>query len=270
MRYRVLGALELRDGDGWTSLGPAKWRTLLAVLLCHANQTVSTERLLDELWGEDRAPQSATKLLQTYVSRLRQTLGDEAGQTLITEKQGYKAQGYRLAVEAAEFDAHRFEQLVEEGRRSLDREAPGTAAERLREALAMWRGAPFADVPPTPAVATEATRLEECRLQAVDARIDADLRCGRHTAVLGELEALTAGHPFREELRGRLMLALYRSGRQADALAAYRDLHRLLGEELGVEPTPPLRGLHERILNADASLMAPPAPRGRCAPSWPS
>ncbi|MFE1929104.1 BTAD domain-containing putative transcriptional regulator [Streptomyces sp. NPDC059474] len=270
MRYRVLGALELRDGDGWTSLGPAKWRTLLAVLLCHANQTVSTERLLDELWGEDGAPQSATKLLQTYVSRLRQTMGDEAGQTLITEKQGYKAQGYRLAVEAAEFDAHRFEQLVEEGRRSLDREAPETAAERLREALAMWRGTPFADVPPTPAVAAEATRLEECRLQAVDARIDADLRCGRHTAVLGELEALTAEHPFREELRGRLMLALYRSGRQADALAVYRDLHRLLSEELGVEPTPPLRGLHERILNADASLTAPPAPEAdRPAPAAP-
>ncbi|MCC4314116.1 BTAD domain-containing putative transcriptional regulator [Streptomyces malaysiensis] len=260
MRYRVLGSLELRDGEGWASLGPAKWRTLLAVLLCHANQTVSTERLLDELWGEGRAPQSATKLLQTYVSRLRQTMGDEAGQTLITEKQGYKAQGYRLAVEAAEFDAHRFEQLVEEGRRCLDREAPETAAERLREALAMWRGTPFADVPPTPAVAAEASRLEECRLQAVDARIDADLRCGRHTAVLRELEALTVEHPFREELRGRLMLALYRSGRQADALAVYRDLHRLLNEELGVEPTPPLRGLHERILNADASLMAPAAP----------
>ncbi len=260
VRYRVLGALELRNGEGWASLGPAKWRMLLSVLLCHANQTVSTERLLDELWGEGRVPQSATKLLQTYVSRLRQTLGDESGQTLITEKQGYKAHGYRLAVEAAEFDAHRFEQLVEEGRRSLDREAPEAAAERLRQALAMWRGTPFADVPPTPAVAAEATRLEECRLQAVDARIEADLRCGRHTAVLGELEALTAEHPFREELRGRLMLALYRSGRQADALAAYRDLHRLLSEELGVEPTPPLRRLHERILSADASLTAEPAP----------
>ncbi|WNF00595.1 BTAD domain-containing putative transcriptional regulator [Streptomyces luomodiensis] len=261
MRYRVLGPLELRKGEEWASLGPAKWRMLLAVLLCHANQTVSTERLLDELWGEGRAPQSATKLLQTYVSRLRQTLADESGRTLVTEKQGYKAHGYRLSVEAAEFDAHRFEQLVEEGRRCLDREAPEAAAERLREALAMWRGAPFADVPPTPAVAAEATRLQECRVRAVDARIEADLRCGRHAAVLGELEALTAEHPFREELRGRLMLALYRSGRQADALAAYRDLRRLLSEELGVEPTPPLRRLHERILNADASLLTAPAPQ---------
>lgn len=263
MRYRVLGALELWDGDRWATLGPAKWRTLLAVLLCHANRTVPAERLLDELWGEGRAPQSAAKVLQTYVSRLRQSLGDASGQTLITDKQGYKAHGYRLAVETADFDAHRFEQLVEEGRRGLDREAesPEDAAERLREALTMWRGTPYADVPPTPSVEAEITRLGELRLQAVDARIDADLRCGRHTDVLGELEALTAEHPYREGLRGRLMLALYRSGRQADALAAYRDLHRLLAEELGVEPIPPLQRLQQRILTADDSLLAPPAPR---------
>ncbi|MET7904490.1 BTAD domain-containing putative transcriptional regulator [Streptomyces sp. NPDC005355] len=260
MRYRVLGALELWDGDRWTSLAPAKWRTLLGVLLCHANRTVTTERLLDELWGGEQTPQSAAKLVQTYVSRLRQSLGDDSGQILITHKQGYKAHGYRLAVETAEFDAHRFEQLVEEGRRGLDREAPEAAAERLREGLAMWRGDPFADVPTTPSVAAETTRLEECRLQALDARIEADLRCGRHAAVLGELEALTAEHPFREGLRGRLMLALYRSGRQADALAAYRDLHRVLDEELGVEPIPPLRQLQQRILSADASLLAPPNP----------
>ncbi|MET8010255.1 BTAD domain-containing putative transcriptional regulator [Streptomyces sp. NPDC005271] len=260
MRYRVLGALELWDGDRWISLGPAKWRMLLAVLLCHANRTVTTERLLDELWGEEQRPQSAAKLLQTYVSRLRQSLGDESGRLLITDKQGYKAYGYRLAVETAEFDAHRFEQLVEEGRRGLDREAPEAAAERLREGLAMWRGGPFTDVPPTPSVEAETTRLEDFRLQALDARIEADLRCGRHAAVLGELEVLTAEHPFREGLRGRLMLALYRSGRQADALAAYRDLHRLLGEELGVEPTPPLRELQQRILSADASLLAAPSP----------
>ena len=263
MRYRVLGALELWDGDRWATLGPAKWRTLLAVLLCHANRTVPAERLLDELWGEGRAPQSAAKVLQTYVSRLRQSLGDASGQTLITDKQGYKAHGYRLAVETADFDAHRFEQLVEEGRRGLDREAesPEDAAERLREALTMWRGTPYADVPPTPSVEAEITRLGELRLQAVDARIDADLRCGRHTDVLGELEALTAEHPYREGLRGRLMLALYRSGRQADALAAYRDLHRLLAEELGVEPIPPLQRLQQRILTAEDSLLAPPAPR---------
>jgi len=263
VRYRVLGALELWDGDRWATLGPAKWRTLLAVLLCHANRTVPAERLLDELWGEGRAPQSAAKVLQTYVSRLRQSLGDASGQTLITDKQGYKAHGYRLAVETADFDAHRFEQLVEEGRRGLDREAeyPEDAAERLREALTMWRGTPYADVPPTPSVEAEITRLGELRLQAVDARIDADLRCGRHTDVLGELEALTAEHPYREGLRGRLMLALYRSGRQADALAAYRDLHRLLAEELGVEPIPPLQRLQQRILTADDSLLAPPAPR---------
>lgn len=272
MRYRVLGALELWDGDRWATLGPAKWRTLLAVLLCHANRTVPAERLLDELWGEGRAPQSAAKVLQTYVSRLRQSLGDASGRTLITDKQGYKAHGYRLAVETADFDAHRFEQLVEEGRRGLDREAesPEDAAERLREALTMWRGTPYADVPPTPSVEAEITRLGELRLQAVDARIDADMRCGRHTDVLGELEALTAEHPYREGLRGRLMLALYRSGRQADALAAYRDLHRLLAEDLGVEPIPPLQRLQQRILTADDSLLAPPAPRKEERPTAPA
>ncbi|WP_063734693.1 AfsR/SARP family transcriptional regulator [Streptomyces sp. RTd22] len=274
MRYRVLGALELWDGGQWASLGPAKWRMLLAVLLCHANRTVPAERLLDELWGEDQAPQSAAKLLQTYVSRLRQSLGDTSGGALITDKQGYKAHGYRLVVEAADFDAHRFEQLVEEGRRGLDREAespsPARAAERLREALVMWRGTPFADVPPTPSVEAETTRLGELRLQAVDARIDADLRCGRHGDVLGELEALTAEHPYREGLRGRLMLALYRSGRQADALAAYRDLHRLLAEDLGVEPIPPLQRLQQRILTADASLLEPPAPRKEERPAAPA
>ncbi|MEU0805086.1 BTAD domain-containing putative transcriptional regulator [Streptomyces sp. NPDC005970] len=269
MRYRVLGTLELRDGGEWTSLGPAKWRMLLAVLLCHANRTVPTERLMDELWGEEGRPQSAGKLLQTYVSRLRQALGDESGDVLITDKQGYKAHGYRLAVEAAEFDAHRFEQLVEEGRRGLDRGAPEAAAERLREALALWRGSPFQDVPPTPAVEAETARLEECRLEALDARVEADLRCGRHASVLGELETLTAEYPFREDLRGRQMLALYRSGRQADALAAYRDLRRALSDELGVEPTPALQRLHQRILAADETLMPPPpdrteegAPRG--------
>lgn len=272
MRYRVLGALELWDGDRWTTLGPAKWRMLLAVLLCHANRTVPAERLLDELWGEGQAPQSAAKLLQTYVSRLRQTLGDASSQALITDKQGYKAHGYRLAVEAADFDAHRFEQLVEEGRRGLDRDAesPEDAAERLREALVMWRGTPYADVPATPSVEAETTRLGELRLQVVDARIDADLQCGRHADVLGELEALTAEHPYREGLRGRLMLALYRSGRQADALAAYRDLHRLLAEDLGVEPIPPLQRLQQRILTADASLLAPPAPRKEEKPAAPA
>ncbi|MFD8385316.1 BTAD domain-containing putative transcriptional regulator [Streptomyces sp. NPDC059679] len=270
MRYRVLGALELWDGDRWISLGPAKWRMLLAVLLCHANRTVPTERLMDELWGEEGRPQSAGKLLQTYVSRLRQTLGDESGEVLITDKQGYKAHGYRLAVEAAEFDAHRFEQLVEEGRRGLDRDTPEAAAERLREALGLWHGSPFQDVPPTPAVEAEATRLEECRLEAVDARIEADLRCGRHASVLGELEALTAEHPFREDLRGRQMLALYRSGRQADALAAYRDLRGALADELGVEPTPALQRLHQRILTADETLMPPErAAEGAAAGSGP-
>ncbi|MFF8945953.1 BTAD domain-containing putative transcriptional regulator [Streptomyces sp. NPDC014864] len=267
MRYQVLGPLGLWRGSDEIPLAPAKWRMLLAVLLCDANQVVSTERLIAELWGAD-PPQSVGKLLQGYLSRVRRALGDESGRLLVTHAQGYRAHGYRLVVAPGEVDAHRFVELIEQGGRELDGGAPETAAERLEEALGLWRDAPFADVPPTPALEAEAMRLAGYRTQARESRIEARLRLGRHEAVLDELDALVAEHPLREGLRGQLMLALYRAGRQADALAAYQDLRHQLVEELGIEPGPPLQQLHQQILRADASLLLearPPAAPARAA-----
>ncbi|MFS4093537.1 BTAD domain-containing putative transcriptional regulator [Streptomyces sp. AF1A] len=259
MRYQVLGPLGLWRGSEEIPLAPAKWRMLLAVLLCEANQVVSTDRLVAELWGDD-PPQSVGKLLQGYVSKVRRALGDESGRLLVTHAQGYRAHGYRLVVGASEVDAHRFVELIEQGGRELDSGAAETAAEYLEEALGLWRDAPFADVPPTPALEAEAMRLSAYRTQARESRIEARLRLGRHEAVLDELEALVTEHPLREGLRGQFMLALYRAGRQADALAAYRDLRHQLAEELGVEPGPPLQRLHQQILRADASLLLAPRP----------
>ncbi|MFE2509256.1 BTAD domain-containing putative transcriptional regulator [Streptomyces naganishii] len=264
MRYRVLGPLGLWRGGEEIPLAPAKWRMLLAVLLCDANQVVSTDRLVAELWGA-RPPRSAGKILQQYVSRVRRALGDESGRLLVTHAQGYRAHGYRLIVRPGEVDAHRFTELVDEGGRELARGAAGAAAELLGEALRLWRDAPFTDVPPTPAVEAETMRLAAYRTQARESHIEARLRLGGHEAVLDELDALVSEHPLREGLRGRLMLALYRAGRQADALAAYRELRHLLAEELGIEPGPPLQQLHQRILRADASLLLGPGPRAGAA-----
>ncbi|MGW1544258.1 BTAD domain-containing putative transcriptional regulator [Streptomyces sp. NPDC002309] len=259
MRYRILGPLGLRRDGEEIPLAPAKWRMLLAVLLCDANQVVSTDRLVAELWGA-RPPQSVNKLLQGYVSRVRRALGDESGELLVTHVHGYRAHGYRLVVEADEVDSHRFLELIKRGTQELDRGSAEAAAARLGEALDLWRDAPFADVPPTPAVEAEAARLTASHTQARELRIEARLRLGRHEAVLDELEALVAEHPLRETLRSQLMLALYRSGRQADALAAYRELRHRLAEELGIEPGPPLQQLHQRILTADTSLLLEPGP----------
>ncbi|MGW2339387.1 BTAD domain-containing putative transcriptional regulator [Streptomyces sp. NPDC001661] len=261
MRYRLLGPLGLWRDGAQVPLAPAKWRMLLAVLLCEANQLVSTDRLVEELWGP-HPPQSVHKLLQGYVSRVRRALGDPSGDILVTHVHGYRAHGYRLVVEPGAVDAHRFADLVKEAGRELDRDAANAAAERLAEALDLWHDTPFADVPPTPAVETETSRLLAAHTQARELLIEARLRLGHHEAVLDELQALSAEHPLREALRGRLMLALYRSGRQADALSAYRDLRARLADDLGIEPGPPVRDLHQRILTGDTSLLLEPEPPG--------
>lgn len=259
LRYRVLGPLGLWRGGEQIPLTPGKWRTLLAVLLCDANRVVPTDRLVAELWGT-RPPQSVSKLLQGYVSRVRRALGDETGRVLVTHVHGYRAHGYRLDVGPDELDAHRFVELIKQGGQELDRGAAETATDRLGRALDLWHDAPFADVQPAPAVETEITRLSACHTQARELLIEARLRLGRHEAVLEELETLVAEHPLREGLRGQLMLALYRAGRQAEALAAYRDLRHHLAEDLGIEPGPPLQELHQRILTADTSLLLEPEP----------
>ncbi len=225
---------------GPVALGTPQQRALLALLLINANEVVSRDRLVDELWG-DKPPPSAQKLVQVYVSRLRRALG-EGESVLVT-----KAPGYLASVGSDELDVQRFERLVAHGRASLAAGEAGKAADQLRQALDLWRGPPLADFTFEAFAAAEIARLCELRLGAHEDRIDADLALGR-TDLAGEIDALIARHPLRERLRGQLMLALYRSGRQSDALAAFREARQTLVEEVGVEPGPALRDLEKAIL----------------------
>ena len=251
MEFLILGPLEVRDERGVIALAGQKPRAVLAVLLLNANEPVSAERLATALWGEE-APAGSSKTVQVYVSRLRKALGDP-------EIIGTTPAGYCLRVAPGELDVARFEQLVEEGRRLLATGQSERAATMLREGLAMWRGPPLADLAFEPFADAEIARLEEQRQSALEARVDADLSGGRHLALVGELHRLVALHPTRERLAGQLMLALYRCGRQAEALEAYRDARTRLVAEAGIEPGPELRRLHEAILRQDESLEAPTA-----------
>jgi DNA-binding SARP family transcriptional activator len=241
MDFRLLGPLEVVERDRPLALGGVKQRSLLAILLLEANALVSTDRLIDQLWGAT-PPATCGKSIQVYVSRLRKELGDGRLAT--------RAPGYVLRVDPSELDLARFEQLAAEARRA----DPETAARKLRDALALWRGPPLADLAYEPFAQAEIARLEELRLAVLEQRIDADLALGRHAELVGELEALVARHPLREGLRGQLMLALYRSARQAEALDAYRHARRELDEELGLEPSERLKLLEQAILRHDPAL----------------
>ena len=244
MQYRILGPLEVEVEGRLVKLGGAKQRTLLAALLLRANEVVSRDRLIEDLWSGD-APDTASTALQVHVSQLRKVLGRD---TIVT-----RTPGYLIAVQQGELDLERFERLVAEARG----QEPAVAAERLRQALALWRGSPLAELDSVTFVQAERSRLEEQRLEALEERITADLELGRQAALVPELEGLVREHPLRERLRGQLMLALYRSGRQAEALEVYRSGRRLLDEELGLEPGEELRRLERAILGQDASLTAP-------------
>jgi DNA-binding SARP family transcriptional activator/flavin reductase (DIM6/NTAB) family NADH-FMN oxidoreductase RutF len=237
IEYRLLGPLEARDEDGPVQLGGAKPRALLALLLLDAGRTVSSARLIDELWGED-APPSARKMVQINVSHLRKVLPPGVLRT--------DAAGYRLQIDSDTLDLGRFERLAGEGRAALAAGDHAVAAARLAQALALWRGPALAEFG-EPFAAREAMRLEALRLAALEDRIEADLALGRHSAVAAELDGLVRDHPRRERLRGQHMLALYRAGRQTDALASYRDAWRALGE-LGLLPSAELRKLEAAIL----------------------
>ena len=225
-------------------LGPPQQRALLALLALHAGEVVSRDRIVDELWGE-RPPATSAKLVQGYVSGLQKLVGADV---LVT-----RAPGYLLAVEAGALDLAQFERLVGEGRAALGEGDPGRAAVRLREALALWRGPALANLVSAPFVPGEASRLEELRLSAVCDRIEADLALGQDD-VVPELEALVAEHPLHERLRRQHMLALYRAGRQAEALAAYQAARRALVDELGIEPRREVRALEQAILRQDPAL----------------
>jgi DNA-binding SARP family transcriptional activator len=252
MEFRMLGPLEVvRDGEP-VELAGGKARLLLAALLVNANRVVSTDRLLEILWG-DELPGSAQNLLQTYVSRLRDALEPER---LRRAASGYlvtREPGYVLAVEPDRIDAVRLEQLAGEGRRALA-SAPGEAAATLRQALALWRGDPLADFTFEPFAQADIARLTELRLATREDLVQAGLALGAHAELCGELTQLVAEHPLRERLWGHLMVALYRSDRQADALAAFRTLRATLVDQLGIEPSPALARLNEAILDHSPEL----------------
>ena len=255
--FRLLGALEVQVGDRNLRIPGRQQRALLGILLLNANRVVPAERLLDELWGGKR-PTSGLKALQVRVSQLRRQLeaegGPEAADLISTEPPGYA-----LRVDPAHFDLPRFERLVENGRRALASGEPVEAQKRLQEALGLWRGPPLADFQYDQFAQEAIAYLGELQLAAQEDRIEAELELGRHAELVPELETLVAAHPLRERMRRQLMLALYRSGRQADALEAYRDARRVLSGELGIEPTPELRELEAAILRQEPEL----APRSR-------
>ena len=248
MQFRILGPLEVVERDVVRPLGGAKQRAVLAILLLHRGELLSGERLVDELWGE-RPPATAGKTLQGYIYRLRKALGEDVLRT--------RGRRYVLTVAPAQLDLDRFERLSGEGREALSAGDPAAAAERLRSALALWRGPPLADFAYEPFAQVEIARLEEVRLATLEDRIEADLKLCRHCQLVPELQALVREHPLRERLRGQLMLALYRSGRQAHALEVYRETRRVLIEQLGIEPGQELQDLEAAILRHDPVLDAP-------------
>jgi DNA-binding SARP family transcriptional activator len=258
IEIRILGRLEVVEHGRPVVVGAPKVRALLAVLLLHRDEVVSTDRLIDALWGE-RASPTAAKTVQVYVSNLRKALGDGL---LVTE-----GRGYVLHAALGQLDVDRFEALVAQGREALEQGDALTAAAVLREALGVWRGPALADFAYEPFAQADIARLEESRLAALEDRIDADLASGAHARLVGELEALVLAHPLRERLRGQLMLALYRSGRQADALQTYRIARRELLDELGLEPGRGLQELERAILAHDPALDTPGRPTARRSPA---
>lgn len=269
--FRILGPLEVwADGES-LPIGGGKQRAALAVLILHADEPVSTDRLTDALWGE-RPPGTARTALQGYVAKLRRLLEPgrqkrTAGEVLVTSPAGYV-----LRLEEGALDRDRFEALAAQGCEALAAGRAGPAAELLRSALGLWRGPALAEFAYEQWALAEVERLEELRLVCLEERIEAELQLGHHDALVGELEALIAEYPLRERPRAQLMRALYRSGRQAEALEAYQEARRVLVDQLGIDPSPELRELEAAILRQDAALAvpAPPAPPPTNLPAPPT
>jgi predicted ATPase/DNA-binding SARP family transcriptional activator len=252
VEFRILGSVEVSDGGLVRDLGGLRERTLLARLLLSAGQVVSADRLADDLWA-GQPPPHWMATLRVYVSRLRRALG--SGSAAVATH----PPGYRIVLREGELDAHRFDGLVAAARDDMATGRPEAAAARLREALALWRGPALSDVADFGFAQADVIRLEEARLAAIEDRVEADLACGRHASLASDLEGLAAAHPLRERLCGQRLLALYRCGRQADALQAYRELRDRLADELGIDPNPALARLHQAILRQEPSLDWNPA-----------
>ena len=233
IEYRILGSLEVCADGRLIEVRGARLRSLLVILLLRANQSVPRDVLLHELWGE-QPPAGAQHSLDVYISRLRKALDPPGNASVVVTRPG----GYSIQLTDGQLDVNVFERLAEGGRNALSAQAPDEAADKLRAALSVWRGSALADVSSEPYAQLEIARLEELRLGALENRIESDLALGRHAEVVGELRALVVQHPLREAFRGHLMIALYRSGRQAEALAAYQAARQALIEELGLDPGP--------------------------------
>jgi DNA-binding SARP family transcriptional activator/class 3 adenylate cyclase len=262
LEIRLLGSIEASRGGAPVRLSAAKHRMILAALALRRGEVLSSDELIDTLWG-DRPPATAAKALQVYVSELRKLVEPDPPSPRFIVSQ---PPGYRLMAPPDAIDLHRFERLWEAGRDALIAGRAEEGRRLLAQALALWRGAPLVDFRYENAFSTDIGRLEEMHVACVEDRIEADLATGRHAHVIGELEALIREHPLRERLRGQLMLALYRSGRQADALAVYQDMRGALVEELGIDPSPALARLERQILQQDDAL-APPLEHAGAAPS---
>lgn len=256
MQIQVLGPLSAEVNGGSIVPTASKPRQILALLALYPARVIPVPMLMEELWGTEPPP-SALTTLQTYILQLRRRLGTAIGpgspagaKDVLVTRHG----GYLLQIADDCVDVHRYEQLAREGRDAFEAGDDETSADRFRRALDLWSGAPLVDVRIGPVLEIEVMRLEQSRLVTVERRIDADLRLGRHAELLAELTDLTARHPHHEGLHSQVMLALYRSGRQATALEVYRRLRMRLIDELGVEPSPQLQRMHQAILSVDPQL----------------
>lgn len=269
--FRILGPIEVAGEGGAVKLGGPRQRAVLAILLLHANRVIPVEQIADDLYG-DGAPRTAVAQVRDHVSQLRRLLAQGRDLDASAPMIETHAPGYLLRVGLDEFDAFQFEGLTEEGFRALGRGDAQAAADLLRNALALWRGPPLADFMYEPFAQPTIARLEGLRLRTLEQRIAADLELGRDGQLVGELEELVHEHPLREELRAHLMVALYRSGRQAEALEVYHDARKFLGAELGIETSPALRELAGKLLRQEPSLDLPlrTRPPGEMAPDVPS